>query len=149
MSMRFITVKTNIKSNQTGFSLLEVLISLVLISFGLLSLTGLQTRSVNLSTEAYTDTQSTLYLQEIVEMLRANKGAAADGEYNIALSPFSAVSNGTTIAEKGRYNWFSKLNSTLTGAKASINCASTFNCSLELQHEFLGQTKAQSLAVIL
>lgn len=146
---RYLSVEA-FKTKQKGFSLLEVLISLVLISFGLLSLTNLQTRSVNLSTAAYTETQSTLHLQEIVELLRANKEAAANGDYNIALSSFSSLtSGGTTIAEIDRYNWFSNLDSTLTTSKASINCDSVFQCVLELQYDFLGETKTQSLAVML
>ena len=139
--------KTNKK--QQGFSLLEVLISLVLITFGLFSLANLQIRSVNASTAAYMETQGTLHLQEIVELLRANKKVAAKGDYNIKLSPFSSLTSGTTIAEIDRYNWFSNLDSTLTKAKASINCDNTFQCILELQYNFLEETKTQSLAVIL
>ena len=146
--MKILSVE-NVNTKQKGFSLIEVLISLVLISFGLFSLTNLQMRSVNLSTAAYIETQGTLHLQEIVELLRANKQAAANGDYNIVLSPFSSVISGTTIAEIDRYTWFSNLDSTLTSAKASINCDNTFQCVLELEYGFLEETKTQSLAVIL
>ena len=137
-------------THQKGFSLIEVMISLLLISMGLLSLTSLQTRSVNVSTAAYTETQSMLHLQEIVELLRANKTAATNGDYNIVLSSFDDLSSGgTTVAEVDRYNWFNNLNNILPGAEASINCDNTSRCVLELQYDFLGTVQNQSLAVIL
>lgn len=135
---------------QKGFSLIEVMVSLVLVSIGLMSMTSLQSRSVNVSTVAYTETQSTFLLQEIVELLRANKVAAASGDYNIGLSSFSDLpSPGTSIAEVDRYNWFNNLDNVLTSAEASINCNVDSHCVLELQYEFSGATQTQSLAVIL
>lgn len=137
-------------THQKGFSLIEVMISLLLISLGLLSLTSLQTRSVNVSTAAYTETQSMLHLQEIVELLRANKPAATNGDYNIVLSSFNDLSSGgITVAEVDRYNWFNNLNNILSGAKASINCNNASRCTLALQYDFLGRVQNQSLAVIL
>ncbi len=137
-------------THQKGFSLIEVMVSLVLISVGLMSMTSLQSRSVNLSTVAYTETQSSLHLKEIVELLRANKVAAASGDYNIVLSSFSELSSGgTTIAEIDRYNWFNNLDNVLPNAKASINCDVDSNCVLELQYNFSGTIQTQSLAVIL
>ena len=138
------------RSHQKGFSLFEVLISLVMITFGILSLTNLQTRSVKMSTVAYTETQAALHLQEVVELLRANKMAANNGDYNFALDSFDSFSpGGSTIAEVDRYRWFHNLNSALPGAKASINCDNTSQCVLEIQYDFLETPRKQSLAVIL
>lgn len=135
---------------QKGFSLIEVMISLILVSISLMSMTSLQSRSVNVATVAYTETQSTFLLQEIVELLRANKVAAASGDYNIALSSFSDLpSPSTTIAEVDRYNWFNNLDNVLSGAKASIKCDVDSRCVLELRYEFSGTSQTQSLAVIL
>ncbi len=145
-------VKTSkvLAKRQQGFSLIEVMISLLLVSMGMISLTNLQTRSVNTAVEAYTETQSALHLQEMVELLRANKVAAANGDYNIALSKFSDVpTGGTSIAETDRFNWFNNMNNTLPGAKASINCAADSNCLLELEHGISEVATKQSLAVIL
>ena len=129
---------------------MEVLASLVMITFGLLSLTSLQTRSVKLSTVAYTETQAALHLEEAVELLRANKIAASNGDYNFSLDSVDSFSaGGSTIAEIDRYRWLYNLNSTLPGAKASIDCDNASQCVLELQYEFLGISKSQTLAVIL
>jgi len=136
--------------NQKGFSLIEVLVSMLLISFGLLSLGNLQTRNLHFSTEAYTETQKTLYLKELVEMLRANKASAKLGDYNVTLSSFSEITIATSsIADIDRYNWFNNLNNTLPGAKASINCGNDSRCVLELQYTATSGTQKQSLAIIL
>lgn len=140
----------SLAKKQHGFSLIEVMVSAFLISMGLIALTNLQTRSVRIAMVAYTETQSALHLQEMIEILRANKVAAAKGDYNIALSLFSELSSGgTSIAEKDRYNWFNNMNNTLPNAKASINCAADSSCTLALQHSVSGDNKKQSLAVIL
>lgn len=136
--------------NQKGFSLIEVLVSMLLISFGLLSLGNLQTRNLHFSTEAYTETQKALYLKELVEVLRANKASAKLGDYNIALSSFSDLTASTgPIAETDRYNWFNNLNNVLPSAKASINCGNDSRCVLEVQYTATSGIKKQSLAIIL
>lgn len=151
----FDTEKTSgsVAKHQTGFSLIEVMVSLVVLSLGLLALTHLQTRSVTNSTVAYAETQSMLFLQEMVEHLRIDQAAAVNGDYNIALSKFSDLATpGATdpFAEKERYNWFNNLNNTLPGVKASINCDNaTSLCVVEVQHEFSGTAEKQTLASIL
>lgn len=146
-------VKMLHSSMQRGFSLIEVMVSLVVLSMGLLALTHLQTSSVNHSTVAYAETQSMLFLQEMVEHLRIDKTAALNGNYNIALSKFSdlATPGATdTFAEKERYNWFNNLNNALPGVKASINCVNASSlCTVEVQHEVSGTAEKQTLASVI
>lgn len=136
-------------SKQNGFSLIEVLVSVLMISFGLLSLTNLQTGTVNRSTAAYSETQVMLHLQELVEVLRANKVAASNGDFNVTDGAFDTVTIGSSIPEIDNYRWFNNLNSALPGATASVNCDNTAQCVLELNYHSSGIEKAQSLAVIL
>ena len=148
-SRRF-TQKKVMSKRQKGFSLIEVMVSLFLISMGLISLTNLQTQSVKTVMVAYTETQSSLYLQELVQLLRANKIAATNGDYNISLSLFSELnSSGTSVAETDRYSWFKNMNNTLPNAKAAISCTVDSNCVLKLQHSISSIMTKQSLAVIL
>ena len=137
-------------TSQKGFSLIEVMVSLVVVAIGLLSMINLQNRSINQSTIAYTQTQSTLLLEEMVEHLRVNKDAAINGDYNISLSSFSEVpTTKVTIAEQDRYSWFFQLNNLLVQAKGSINCDANSRCELEVQHTLMDETHNQKLAVIL
>jgi len=115
------------------------------VGVGLMSMLSLQIQVVKDSNVAYSETQSTLLLQEIVEVLRTNKTAASNGEYNVSLSTSSSL----PAVPADRFNWFSNLNNVMIGGKASINCDSDANCVIKLQHENSGVAKTQSLVSLL
>ena len=144
------TLSGGFSKPQQGFSLIEMLISLLMISIGVASVVYLQTRAVNTTVSAYNDTQNTLYLQEMVELLRANRQSAAKGDYNTSLIEFSDLkASGSNIAEKDRYKWFHNMNNALPGVRASISCAANYHCLLELEYDSSINNKKQSLAFIL
>lgn len=62
---------------QTGFSLLEVLITIVIIAFGLLGLAGLQVKVQNAEMESYQRAQALLLMKDMVERITANRVNAA------------------------------------------------------------------------
>lgn len=59
-----------------GFALLEALIAIVVLAIGLLGLAKLQVGSQQLATESYQRAQAVILLQDMVNRLRANRGAA-------------------------------------------------------------------------
>lgn len=70
---------------QTGTSLIEVLITVVLVSIGLLGLAGLQLMTVqntNSSTERF---EATTLARDILERMRANRQQALVGTYDVAV----------------------------------------------------------------
>jgi type IV pilus assembly protein PilV len=67
-----------------GFSLLEVLITIVVIAIGLLGLAGLQTRLQVSEMEAYQRSQALMLLQDMADRVAANRANAAD---YVAFSP--------------------------------------------------------------
>jgi type IV pilus assembly protein PilV len=58
-----------------GFTLLEVLVALVIFSFGMLGMAGLLTVSVRTNHSAYLRTQAFLLAQDIADRMRANAPA--------------------------------------------------------------------------
>ncbi len=66
---------------QAGFSLLEVLVALLILSVGLLGLAGLQVLGLRHTGNAYFRTQATLLANEMVERIHANPLGAVRGEY--------------------------------------------------------------------
>ena len=64
-----------------GFSLVEVLVAVVLLSIGLLGLAKLQFWGVRHTGSAYFRTQATQIANEMAERLRANPGGVAAGGY--------------------------------------------------------------------
>lgn len=61
---------------QAGFTLLEVLVAIVVIAFGLLGLAALQARALTAEAEAYQRGQAIVYIQDIVDRINANRRVA-------------------------------------------------------------------------
>lgn len=68
----------------SGFTLLEVLVALVVLSIGLLGLSGLQTNSLRNNHSAFLRSQATVVTNDIIDRMRANRDSALAGGYNIA-----------------------------------------------------------------
>lgn len=69
---------------QRGFSLIEVLVSLAILVFGLLGIAGLMVKGQKASYEAYQRQQALALAQDMVERIRANPLGAASYETGVA-----------------------------------------------------------------
>ena len=74
---------------QKGFSLLEVLVALFILSTGLIGLAGLQLQGIKEGRDAYYRTQAILLSSSISEQMRTNTGAVQAGHYQLASSQFT------------------------------------------------------------
>lgn len=75
-----------------GFSLLEVLIALVILSVGLLGVSGLIMTSLKANDGAYLRSTANTLAYSILDRMRANRESATQGEYNIGLGQAAPVS---------------------------------------------------------
>ena len=71
-----------LSSLESGFSLLEVLIALLVLSVGLLGIAGLQTFSLQFNHQSYERTQATVLISEMFEKIAANPTAARAGIFD-------------------------------------------------------------------
>lgn len=69
----------------SGLTLIEVLISLIILSIGILGLATLQTASLNFNNASAQRTQATVLAYDIADRMRANRAAVLAGEYDLAL----------------------------------------------------------------
>lgn len=67
---------------QRGFTLIEVLIAVLVLSLGLLGLAGLQASSLRYNSAAAARGQATFLAYDIIDRMRANKTAATAGSYD-------------------------------------------------------------------
>lgn len=66
---------------QHGATLIEVLVTLLIVSIGLLGLAGLQMSGLRSNNSAYMRTQATLQAYDIIDRMRSNKAGADAGGY--------------------------------------------------------------------
>lgn len=66
-----------------GFTLLEVLVAMVVLSVGLLGLSGLQTTGLRNNHSAFLRSQATLVAHDVIDRMRANRDSAVAGNYDI------------------------------------------------------------------
>ncbi len=85
-------------SRPYGFSLIEVLVSLLVLSIGLLGLAALQTTGLRFNSQSYQRTQAVLNAYDIIDRIRANPGGMTDGVYNdVNLSPAPFITDCAAI----------------------------------------------------
>lgn len=69
--------------SQRGFSLIEALVTLLILAFGMLGLAGFQAKSQSLTTESYQRAQAILLVQDLANRLSANRTNAASYITNV------------------------------------------------------------------
>jgi len=108
--------------SQAGFTLIEVLVTVVVIAIGLLGLAGLQVATVNNQFEAYQRAQALMLLEDMSNRIRANGDAARDGDYTEGaqyglLAVEDCSDDETTTAERDLCEW----NTVLAGAGTTLD----------------------------
>ena len=69
--------------NKRGFTLIEVLITIVIVAIALLGLAGLQVTSLNNQLESYQRAQAMLLLEDMANRIRANNAEARNNAYTV------------------------------------------------------------------
>ena len=93
-----------------GFSLIEVLVALLILSIGLIGLAGLQNRGLRDNHSALLRSQAVQHAEDMLDRMRANRAAAQAGRYDIE------------IGKPGPADWsgFDDLRAKLTGSYTGI-----------------------------
>ncbi len=89
---------------QGGISLLESLIALLVLSFGLLGVLGLQTQSLVHNRAAYFETQATNMAQDMLDRVRANREQASSYTLGLGNTPGGVVFP-AVIKHSGSKTW--------------------------------------------
>ena len=121
-------------SRPRGFSLLEVLIAILVFSFGLIGLAGLMIYSISSNHTAYLRTQATFLARNMADRMSANPVGMWAGNYNISSIPAAGAAITTTcatgcppatLATHDIEVWGRQLNTFLPAAAGTIACVTT------------------------
>ncbi len=113
--------------SRRGFTLLEVLIAVLVFSFGLLGVAGMMLVSMRGNHTAQVHTQATFLAQWMGDAMRANPVAVIAGQYDgtATAAPASACTAGCTTqqaAQRDRDLWGTMIASSLPAGTGSIQC---------------------------
>jgi type IV pilus assembly protein PilV len=95
-----------------GFTLTEILVTLVIISVGLLGVAGLHSMSLRNNFDALIRSHASALADEIADRMRTNRTRALAGDYNIALG---VPRTGPTLADADINDWRLRLRAQLPG----------------------------------
>lgn len=116
------SLSTTALERQRGASMIEVLVTLVIVSFGLLGLVGLQTRLQTSEMESYQRSQALLLLGDMANRIATNRNNASG---YVTTSPLGAgmtcTSSTSTVVERDRSEWCNALQ----GAAETTNSGAT------------------------
>lgn len=110
--------------DEAGFTLLELLVTLVVLSVGLLGLGLMQTTGLGLTKTAYSRTQAMMLAGDIADRIRANESFAAN--YVGTSAPGTAtctagnLCDGATLATSDMADWSNRVALELTSGTGQI-----------------------------
>jgi type IV pilus assembly protein PilV len=87
-------ISSRISAHQRGFTLVDTLVTLIVLSVGLLAVARLQILTVQNTRGGQMRSQASLLAYDITDRMRANPAGAADGDYDLALQAATPKTGG-------------------------------------------------------
>lgn len=132
--------------SQLGFTLIEVMVAVVVLSIGLLGLAGLQITGLRNNQSASFRSTATVLAYDITDAMRANRTDARDGKYEIAMT--DAKPTGSATYQQDLNNWLSELALRLPAGDGSITVASDMVTVTVQWDDTRGASAAQQFVMV-
>jgi len=122
---------------QRGVGLIEVLVSVLILSIGLLGISMVQARALSTNNSSMGRSMAVVASYSILEAMRADRANALAGAYNQTLIGNSSctVATTTTFAASQLAAWCAELRTTLGTAdstRGTISCTATGDCTITI-----------------
>ncbi|WP_225615998.1 type IV pilus modification protein PilV [Methylomonas albis] len=123
---------------QVGSTLIEVLVTMIIVSLGLLGQAGVIALSSKANHSAYMRSQATLLIYDILERVRLNRSLAVAGSFNINFAtsgddPSDSVPSGTSIQHVELRDWKSNLESALPNGDGQVTVDGGGNVTITIR----------------
>lgn len=115
-------------ANQNGFTMIEVLVSLLILALGLLGVAGLQMQGTRHVYDAYQHSIAVIQAQDMADRMRANLTGVRDNYYsNISTTPadpgcISSSCTSANLAQYDAFRWNSDNASLLPSGQGAVAC---------------------------
>lgn len=125
-------------AQQTGASLIEVLVAVLILSFGMLGMSALQARALKGNQSALQRSQAAMLNYYVLDAMRVDRAAAQAGDYNINYVCSSAGITGTTLAKDNLRHWLDAAATNLGQGGAGtvcgfISCDAGARCTVRIR----------------
>ncbi|BCU07710.1 type IV pilus modification protein PilV [Allochromatium tepidum] len=144
-------------NRQSGFTLIEVLVAVLVLALGLLGLAGLQANAVKTNHSALQRSQAVMLAYFMMDAMRANKAVAGAGSYNLGTpgTPDAPVCDAPTesdLVTHDQAHWFAALKENLGDAPTTcglIACDASANCTVKVfwDDSRAGGSSAQTIEI--
>jgi type IV pilus assembly protein PilV len=130
--------RLNIKRYQ-GATMIEILIAVLILSFGLLGMAALQTRAIQGNQSSLQRSQAIMLAYSMMDMMRIDRVQAAASAYNMNKVTAGGFSSDGTLAKNNQISWLQAMAANLAGGVAStpaygtISCNSAFFCTVTIE----------------
>lgn len=115
-----------------GASLIEVLIAVLVLAIGLLGIAAMQATALRASQGAYVRSQGVVNTYSIIDAMRANRGGAKAGSYDMDWTCSVPAASAGLVAGDKRF-WLQTLQANLgSDSCGKVDCAGTF-CTVEVK----------------
>ncbi|MFC5577661.1 type IV pilus modification protein PilV [Lysobacter niabensis] len=115
-----------------GVGLIEVLIAVVILAFGLLGIAALQMTALRNSQSSLERSQATIQTYAILDAMRANREAARIGNYNLTPMTCTAPDTGT-LPMNDLANWITSLKRTLGDSACAMVVCGSVECEISVR----------------
>lgn len=102
-----------------GMSLIEVMIAMVLLSFGLMGMLGLKLTGLKVAGQSNSRSLAAVHANDIIDRMRANPVRAVAGQYQIALAA-AAPTAPVGVAQVDLAQWRTGIAQDLPGGTGSV-----------------------------
>ncbi|MGD8910875.1 MAG: type IV pilus modification protein PilV [Chromatiales bacterium] len=103
-----------------GITLIEVLVTIIILSVGLLGLAGMHFHGLKNNQSSYFRSQATILAYSAFDAMRANREDALNEDYDIAIG--TAASADGTVAKEDLVSWKAAMQAALPSGDGSIDC---------------------------
>lgn len=124
---------------ESGATMIELLVSVLIFTFGMLGLIGMQTKTLGYSQMSLYRSQATALTDDIFDRMRADRGNAKKGDWNTPLTQKAADISGASVALTDLADWKQQVEALLPAGVASVSVVAGV-VTVEIKWDERGQT---------
>jgi type IV pilus assembly protein PilV len=122
--------------HESGVGLIEVLIAMLIFGTALVTLSGLQTRSLQFNQSAYLRSQASMLAYDIIDRIRINRVNADsyDFEYD------DETPTGASLRDEDLKSWTAAVSASLPDGKGEVICSVSNVCEVKIKWTELAES---------